>query len=298
MAAALEVSRLCKRYGRVRALQGVTFSVEPGEVFGYLGPNGAGKSTTLRIVMGLVRPDTGAARLFGEPAENADARERVGFLPGEMRLYEGMSAAAILDHFAGFRPRRPPVLRDRLIDALDLRGSDLSRRVKWLSHGTRQKIGLVVAMQHDPDLLLLDEPTTGLDPLVQRGFRELIRDLAARGRAVLFSSHVLSEVESVCGRVGVLRAGELLAVETIEALRARLVRRCEIRFHGAAPPELESLPGITRAERSGANATLWLRGGDVNPLLSVLACHSVEHFVFPEPRLEDIFLDLYRRSES
>ena len=292
--AALEVSRLAKRYGRVRALGGVTFSVEPGEVFGYLGPNGAGKTTTLRIVMGLVRPDSGVVRMLGDSASHAEARERVGFLPGEMHLIEGMRAEALLDHFARSRPRRPPVLRQRLLEALDLRESDLSRRIKWLSHGTRQKVGLVIAMQHDPDLLLLDEPTTGLDPLVQRGFRELIRELAGRGRAVLFSSHVLSEVEAVCGRVGVLRAGELLAVESIDALRARLVRRLEVRFRGVTPPDLGALPGITRAELSGANATLWLRG-DVNPLLAVLARHPVEHLVFPEPQLEDVFLDLYRR---
>jgi ABC-2 type transport system ATP-binding protein len=292
--AALDVSHLTKRYGRLRALRDVTFSVGPGEVFGYLGPNGAGKTTTLRIVMGLVRPDGGWVRMLGDSANRAQARERVGYLPGEMHLYEGMPAGALLDHFARSRPRRPPVLRERLVEALALSEPDLSRRIKWLSHGTRQKVGLALAMQHDPDLLLLDEPTTGLDPLVQHGFRELIRELAARGRAVLFSSHVLSEVEAVCGRVGVLRAGELLAVESIDALRARLVRRLEVRFRDAAPPDLGALPGITRAEVSGANATLWLRG-DVNPLLAVLARRPVEHLVFPEPQLEDVFLDLYRQ---
>jgi ABC-2 type transport system ATP-binding protein len=292
---ALEVSGLAKRYGRVRALRGVSFTVEPGEVFGYLGPNGAGKTTTLRVITGLVRADAGAVRLLGDGSRGAQARERVGYLPGEMHLYGAMTARSLLDHFARYRPHRPPVLRERLLAALDLRESELARKVKWLSHGTRQKVGLVIAMQHDPDLLLLDEPTTGLDPLVQHGFRNLVRELAARGRAVLFSSHVLSEVEAVCGRVGVLRSGELLAVESIETLRARLVRRLDVRFRGAVPVGLSAVPGVTRAEVTGGQATLWLKG-DVNPLLARLAQCPVEHLVFPEPQLEDVFLDLYRQS--
>jgi ABC-2 type transport system ATP-binding protein len=290
---ALEVTDLHKRYGRVRALHGVSFAIEPGEVFGYLGPNGAGKTTTLRILLGLVRADRGSARLLGEPAGRPASRERVGFLPGELRLPGGMTGRAVLDHFARFRPGRPPVLRERLLGALDLKESDLARRVKWLSHGTRQKVGLVAALQHDPDLVLLDEPTNGLDPLVQLAFRELVRELAARGRTVLLSSHVLSEVEAVCGRVAVLRAGALLAVEGIGALRGRLTRRLEVRFRGPAPDDLAALPGVTRAEVAGAAATLWLKG-DVNPLLRRLAGCEVEHLVFPEPQLEDVFLDLYR----
>ncbi len=290
---ALEVTDLRKRYGRVHALRGVSFAVEPGEVFGYLGPNGAGKTTTLRIVLGLVRAGHGEVRVLGDGSGRAAARERVGFLPGEMHLYDGMRARALLDHFARFRPRRPPVLRERLLAALDLAEADLGRRLKWLSHGTRQKVGLVIAMQHDPDLLLLDEPTTGLDPLVQHGFRDLVRELAARGRAILFSSHVLSEVEAVCGRVGVLRAGELLAVDSIEGLRSRLVRRAEVRFRGPAPRDLGAVPGVARAETDGRRVTLWLKG-EVNPLLARLARCDVEHLVFPEPQLEDVFLDFYR----
>ena len=291
--AALEIADLRKRYGRLRALRGVSFAVEPGEVFGYLGPNGAGKTTTLRIALGLVRADGGAVRIFAGSATRPASRERVGYLPGELRLHGGMTGRALLDHFARFRPGRPPVLRERLLAALDLRESDLARRVKWLSHGTKQKVGLVLAMQHDPDLLLLDEPTNGLDPLVQQGFRDLVRELAARGRAILLSSHVLSEVEAVCGRVAVLRAGELLAVESIETLRGRVTRRLEARFRGPVPADLATLPGVTRAQLAGSEATLWLQG-DVNPLLRRLASCDVERLVFPEPQLEDVFLDLYR----
>jgi len=290
---ALEVSDLAKRYGRVHALRGVSFTLEPGEVFGYLGPNGAGKTTTLRIAVGLVRADAGAVRLLGEPAGRARARERIGYLPGELRLWDELSGRALLDHFARCRPSRPPLLRERLLEAFGFAQSDLDRRVKFLSHGTRRKLGLVLAMQHDPDLLLLDEPTAGLDPLVQRAFREVVLERARAGRTVLLSSHVLSEVEAVCGRVAILRAGELLALESIEDLRARMLRRANVRFRGPVPEGLARLPGVERAEVSGSEATLWVRG-DVNPLLGEVARAGVEEFVFPEPQLEDIFLAYYQ----
>jgi ABC-2 type transport system ATP-binding protein len=291
---ALEVVGITKRYGSVSALRDVSFAVAAGEIFGYLGPNGAGKTTTLRVLVGLVRPDRGAARLLGDGSGRARVRDRVGFLPGELRLYGDMTGRQALEHFARYRPARPPVLRGPLLEAFGLKGDDLSRRLKFLSHGTRQKIGLVIAMQHDPDLLLLDEPTSGLDPLVQRAFRTLLVECAGRGRAVLLSSHVLSEVEAVCHRVGVLRAGELLTVESIETLRSRMLRRVQLRLRGGMPADLTATPGVARAEVDGNDAVLWVQG-DVNPLLRRLAQLDVDQFVFPEPQLEDIFLSYYQR---
>jgi ABC-2 type transport system ATP-binding protein len=291
----LEVIGLTRRFGRVEALRGISFSVEPGEVFGYLGPNGAGKSTTLRILMGLVRPDLGQARILGG-APGADL-SRVGYLPGELHLYGDMTARGLLDYVAGFRPRRRPRLRDELCAALALDAGTLERRIKTLSHGTKQKVGLILALQHDPDLWLLDEPTGGLDPLVQQGFRGIVLDGAARGRAVLLSSHVLSEVEAVAGRVGILRAGELVAVETIDTLRARTVRRLEVRFAGPAPAGLATTPGVVDAAIDGPRAVLRVRG-DVNPILRLLAATGVEELVFPEAELEDIFLGFYQRGAA
>ena len=289
---ALEVSGLRKSFGNVEALRGVSFAVAPGEVFGYLGPNGAGKTTTLRILLGLVRASAGSASLFGTPASLPESRANVGFLPGDLNLYADLTAAATLDHFARLRPDRPSVLRPALIDALGLDAPTLARRVKLLSHGTRQKVGLIVAMQHDPGLLLLDEPTNGLDPLVQQAFRALVADFAARGRAVLFSSHVLSEVEAVCSRVAILRKGEVVALETIEHLRDKVMRKLQVRFRGEPPAGMRELPGVHRSEVAGREMTLWVRG-DVNPLLQVLAANPVEDLVFPEPQLEDIFLGYY-----
>ncbi|HMA54449.1 MAG TPA: ABC transporter ATP-binding protein [Acidobacteriota bacterium] len=288
----LVVDGLAKRYGPVRALAGVSFSVDAGEVFGYLGPNGAGKTTTLRIILGLVHASAGRVTVFGGAADFRTRRE-IGYLPGEMRLYGEMTGRRLLDYFAGFRNAGPPALRAELLAALGLGPSDLARRVKFLSHGTRQKIGLVIAMQNDPRLLLLDEPTTGLDPLVQKAFRDLVLRFAARGRAVFFSSHVLSEVEAVCTRVAILRAGELVAVESVDDLRTRMLRRLEVRFRADVPPDLGTVEGVARSEIEGRNATLWVRG-DVNPVLRRVAREEVERFVFPEAELEDIFLAYYK----
>jgi beta-exotoxin I transport system ATP-binding protein len=290
---ALDVRDLRKQFGAVDALRGVSFSVAPGEVFGYLGPNGAGKTTTLRIVLGLVRQSAGSASLFGIDSAAPASRADIGFLPGDLRLYGDMTAEATLDFFGRFRPARPPALRSMLLDALNVDAATLARRVKFLSHGTRQKLGLIVAMQHDPALVLLDEPTNGLDPLVQHAFRGLVAEFAARGRSVLFSSHVLSEVEAVCKRVAILRQGEIVALETIEHLRAKVVRKLTVRFRGAVPPGLIESARVTRSEVRGREAVLWVQG-DPNAVLRALAAADVEDLVFPEPELEDIFLAYYQ----
>ncbi|HEX6559077.1 MAG TPA: ABC transporter ATP-binding protein [Longimicrobiales bacterium] len=286
----LEIRDLKKDFGNVAALRGVDFSVLPGEIFGYLGPNGAGKTTTLRIVLGLVRASRGHVALFGRSPLDPRSRSDVGFLPGDLRLYPDMTALGVLDFFARFRPERPAVLRDTLIEALALERATLSRRIKFLSHGTRQKVGLIAAMQHDPALLLLDEPSTGLDPLVQHAFRSVLREYAARGRSVLFSTHVLSEAEALCKRVAILREGSIVALETVENLRSQVVRRLRVRFRGRVPDL--NVPGVSRQEANLNDVVLWVRG-DINPVLRVLAASEVEEVVFPEPELEDIFLSYY-----
>jgi ABC-2 type transport system ATP-binding protein len=288
----LHIDNLSKSFGNVHALRGITFTIERGEIFGYLGPNGAGKTTTLRIVVGMVYPEGGDVLLSGKPIGHAD-RVNIGYLPGELHLYGNMTGIGLLDYFARCRPQRPPVLRERLSQKLGLTGDDLSRKIKSLSHGTKQKIGLLIAMQHDPDLLLLDEPTLGLDPLMQHEFLTIVRDCASRGRTVVFSSHILSEVEAVCGRVAILRAGELVALESIDGLQKKMVRRLSVRFRATPPDNLESVPGVVRIEGGGNEMTMWVKG-DLNPILGRLAQASIDRFVFPEPELEDIFLSYYR----
>jgi ABC-2 type transport system ATP-binding protein len=289
----LSIKNLTKQYGKIRALHDVSFAVDEGEIFGYLGPNGAGKTTTLRIIMGLVYASHGSVQLFKNDQRRAVIRNDIGYLPGEFHLYGNMTGYALIEYFQRFRPQKPPILREQLLKALDIQPSNLNRKVKFLSHGTKQKLGLIIAMQHDPKLLLLDEPTTGLDPLVQKSFREIILDRARNGRTVFFSSHVLSEVEATCSRVAILRAGELVAVESIENLRSKMVRRLQVRFHGSVPSDLTGVSGVTSSQITGNEVTLWIRG-DVNPILRSIAQNEVESFIFPEPELEDIFLSHYQ----
>jgi ABC-2 type transport system ATP-binding protein len=285
--AALEVAALRKRYPQVEALRDVSFAVAPGEILGYLGPNGAGKTTTLRIAIGLVWPDAGVARLFGAPASRPSARRRAGYLPGDLRLDGELTGRDLLDHHARMRGPRGAALRDATLEVLELATSDLARRLRHLSHGTRQKVGLALALQHDPDLIVLDEPTNGLDPIVQRRLRAHLRACAGRGAAVLFSSHVLSEVEALCDRVAVIRRGRLVALEPVEALRARAPREAQVRFTGAVPDGLDRVPGVARVSAEGDRATLAIRG-DVRPLLARLAAEPVADLVIPEPSLETL----------
>lgn len=289
---ALLIEGLAKRFGQVQALRGISFAIERGEIFGYLGPNGAGKTTTLRIILGLVRADRGEVRILGDQGGPGGDRTRVGYLPGELRLYGGMTGMALLDHFARFRPGRTPKFRTSLLEAFELSPELLARRVKFLSHGTKQKLGLVLTLQHDPDVWLLDEPTLGLDPLMQQAFRRVVQDAARRERAILLSSHVLSEVDAISTQVAILRAGSLVAVETVASLRAATTRRLEVRFRGPAPQDLAQTAGVVRAIIAGREAAVWIRG-DVNPLLQKLAASGVEQVVFPEPELEDIFFHYF-----
>jgi len=268
----LEITGLSKRFGEVQALSNVSFSVEAGEILGYLGPNGAGKTTTLRAILRLVHADAGVVRLFGDSTHRAAIRRNVGYLPGELRLYGEMTI---------------------LLKSFEVDDGTLSRKVKFLSQGTRQKLGLIIAMQHDPGLLLLDEPTLGLDPLVQHTFQEMLSHFAQRGRAILLSSHILSEVEALCDRVAILRSGEIVSIESVESLRQKMVRRLEIRVRGSIPAGLIRAAGVVRSSVSGNEALLWLQG-DVNPILRCLAGLEVEKFVFPAPALEDIFLSYYQ----
>jgi beta-exotoxin I transport system ATP-binding protein len=288
----LVINNLSKDYGRLHALRQINLTIEEGEIFGYLGPNGAGKTTTLRITLGLVHPTNGRVELLGKSYRDHSARIDIGYLPGELNLYGNMKAGALLDYFAEFRPDHPPVLRPQLLDVFNIDVNDLSRRVKFLSHGTKQKLGLIIAMQHDPKLLLLDEPTTGLDPLVQKSLREFLTERANLGRTVFFSSHVLSEVEVLCKRVAILRAGELVAVESIDNLRRKMVRRLHIRFHLNVPPQITKQPSVVQSEVRGKEVSLLIHG-DVNPLIGFISQHDIEHLVFPEPELEDIFLTYY-----
>src|SRR5436190_20743237 len=222
--------------GEIRALENLSIAVHEGEIFGFLGPSGAGKSTTIRLLLGYLHPTTGSGSVFGLDIvrDSVEIRRRVGYLPGGIALYDSLSGERLLDYL-GDLTGRPPVRRAELLDRLELSARTLRRQVRDYSRGMRQKIGIVQALQHDPELAILDEPTEGLDPLMQRAFYAILDDLKAAGRTIFFSSHVLSEVERVCDRVAIVRAGRLVALEDVGTLLARRRRHVELRVEGPAP---------------------------------------------------------------
>lgn len=297
-AVVIQTGGLSKSYGRVRALAPMDLEVDHGEVFGFLGPNGAGKTTTIRLLTGFIRPSNGMARVFGLDAwrESVKIKRRLGLLPDISGLNESAVGEEFLDYLADLQGQ-PPVKREEVLERLELPHSALRRRIKTYSHGMRRKLALVQAFQHDPDLLILDEPTSGLDPLMQQAFFGIVEDLRERGKTVFMSSHIISEVERLCDRVGIVRGGELVAVERVETLRRRRVRQMEVVFAGDPPEIGHQLPSVVSMERDGRTWRLVVRG-DINPLLRELARLDLADLVFEQARLEDVFLDYYRDEEE
>ncbi len=255
------LSRQCPRSKRrphealwpeIRALESLDLVVRPGEVFGFLGPNGAGKSTTIRLLFGFLHPTAGRGRVLGLDIvrDSVAIRRRIGYLPGGIALYDTLTGERLLDYLGELTGRRP-VRRRELCDRLELSPSTLRRLVRDYSRGMRQKIGIVQALQHDPELAILDEPSEGLDPLMQRAFYEILDALKAEGRTIFFSSHVLSEVERVCDRVAIVRQGRLVALEETAVLLARRKRNVQMRFSGV-PPRLDGVPGVSAVEHGDA----------------------------------------------
>jgi ABC-2 type transport system ATP-binding protein len=293
----IRVRALTKLYRRGQVgVSGLDLAVESGEVFGFLGPNGAGKTTTLRCLMGLIRPTSGGAEIFGrDPWRDAGIRREIGYLPGELALYENMSGRALLGWLArlrGISDLRPGLL---LAERLHL---DLRRHVHDLSRGNKQKLGVVLALMHTPALALLDEPTNGLDPLAQQEFAAIVSEAREAGRTIVLSSHVLSEVEQVAGRVAILREGQLVVVDSVAALKQRALRRFQLEFTAPPDPSLfRRVAGVAEAEASGR----FLRcavAGPVGPLLQVAATDGLVNVISHEPDLEEIFLSYMKGGDG
>jgi ABC-2 type transport system ATP-binding protein len=280
----------------VRALADLTITVREGEIFGFLGPNGAGKSTLIRILLGFLHPTAGRASILGRDVttEGVEIRRRIGYLPGGIALYDTMTGVDLLDYLADLGGRGAP-LRAELVDRMELSRRDLGRLVRDYSRGMRQKIGIIQAFQHDPELAILDEPSEGLDPLMQRAFYELLDERHAAGRTIFFSSHVLSEVERVCNRVAIIRRGELVALSDVETLLARRRRHVEIRFEGE-PPQLEGVPGVSSARVGEGIASCELEG-EVGPFLAAISGSAVQDLTIEPASLEEAFLEYYDGDE-
>jgi len=294
-AAAVNAEGLVKTYrsraGTVEAVRGVDLRVEAGEIFGFLGPNGAGKSTTIRLLLGFLHPTAGTANVLGHDIDrgSVEIRRRTGYLPGGIAFWDGLTGERLLDELAAMSGR-PAVRRAQLVDRLEL-GDALRRPVRDYSRGMRQKLGIIQALQHDPELAILDEPSEGLDPLMQRAFYEILEELKAAGRTIFFSSHVLSEVERICDRVAIVRRGRLVALEDVASLLARRKRNVELRFDGE-PPMLDFVPGVTDVHVTGDRLTCRLEG-DVAPFLAAIAFARIHDLTIEPARLEDAFLEFY-----
>jgi ABC-2 type transport system ATP-binding protein len=295
--AIIQTERLTKSYGEHRGIVEVDLEVNQGEVFGFLGPNGAGKTTTIRTILDLIRPTSGRALVFGieSSVDPSAIHRRVGYIPGEFMLYDRLTGGQTLEYFANLRGGVDPVYQAGLIDRFDI---DPSRRFKEYSKGNKQKIGLVVALQHRPDLLILDEPTSGLDPLIQQSFFEFVRETQAEGRTIFLSSHILSEVEKTCDRVAIIREGRLVKVDRVEALRDLAHHQVELRFSGPVPvAEFQGLPGVT--EVVARDHVLQMRvAGPITPVVRAAAQYELLDFVSREPTLEETFLAQYGGSDG
>jgi ABC-2 type transport system ATP-binding protein len=300
--AAIVTESLSKTYGghgsplhrssEVPALRDLSIEVAEGEVFGFLGPNGAGKSTTIRLLLGFLHPTSGGARVLGHDIvhESEQIRRRTGYLPGGIAFYDSMTGAEQLSYLAAL-DGRPSPLRDELIERLELSRRDLGRQIRDYSRGMRQKVGIIQALQSDPQLAVLDEPTEGLDPLMQRAFYEILEDRQRAGRTTFISSHVLSEVERVCDRVAIVRKGELVALTDIGELLARRQRRVELRLEGPAP-DLADVSGLSEIRLHEDVLTCQLEG-DPAPLIAALQGVGIADLLIEPARLEEAFMEYY-----
>jgi ABC-2 type transport system ATP-binding protein len=304
----IRTDRLTKHYGgglhrpghgsgTIRAMNEVSLEVRRGEIFGFLGPNGAGKTTMIRTLLGYLHATSGSATVLGLDVvtDSVALRRRVGYLPGGMATYGSLTGSASLDYYADLQ-QREPVRRAELAERLQMPESDLRRRVRDYSRGMRQKLGVIQALQHDPELAILDEPTEGLDPLMQLAFYEILEDLRDAGRTIFMSSHYLAEVERICNRVAIIRAGHLMALQHVDELLARRQRRVTLRWRGGTP-DLSDVPGIADVvvfrDRITANLS-----GDVAPFVRAVASPSLVDLLIEPARLEEVFYEFYAGEDA
>ncbi len=289
-ATAIRTEGLTKRYGDAAALDHLDLEVAEGEVVGYLGPNGAGKTTTIRLLLGLIAPTAGRGEIFGIDCQRrpVEAHRHLAYVAGEPNLWPSLTGAETLHLLGRIQGQTDEAYRDELIARFDL---DPTKKVRAYSRGNRQKVILIGALMARPDLLVLDEPTTGLDPLMEQAFRHAIGEARDRGQTVFLSSHIMSELEALCDRVGILRNGKLIEMGTLAEMRHLSALTVEATFAGAAP-ELSAVPGVTVVAADGPVVHCQVRGS-VEPLLKVLAAAGVTRLVSREPSLEELFLAQY-----
>jgi ABC-2 type transport system ATP-binding protein len=286
----IEVNQLTKYYGKSRGIVDVSFNVEQGEIFGFIGPNGAGKSTTIRLLLSLVHPSSGSARVFGKDmtTQGPEIRSDIGYLPSEIFYYEGMKVNDLLKYSASFYKKDCSERSRELSEIMEL---DMNRRISDLSLGNKKKVGIVQGLQHSPSLLFLDEPTSGLDPLMQRKFFDLVRAENTRGVTVFFSSHILGEVQRLCTRVAIIREGKIVEVSDIRSLQKNNYKKISLTGSQLNGDEL-GLPGATNIQAENGTLNFFFRG-DINTVLEKINALKITDLTIEEPTLEEIFMHYY-----
>jgi len=287
----ISVKNLKKYFGKTKAVDGISFDAKAGEIFGFLGPNGAGKTTTIRCMMDFIRPTSGSVSILGMDSykDSVKVKEKVGYLSGDVKLYDKWTGKDHISFVESIRGKSKIV--GELIKKLNY---DPSRKVKHLSSGNNQKLGLILALMHEPEVLIMDEPTVGLDPLLQNTIYEILENLRDKGSTIFMSSHNLPEVERVCDRAGIIKEGKLVAIETIENLGEKRLRRIEVRFDDKFKKQDFKFDGVEEIEEVPDGLILTVRG-DINPVIQKIAQHKLHDLEISHATLEDVFLEFYEK---
>jgi ABC-2 type transport system ATP-binding protein len=290
---AIELKELTKSYGGKRGITGVSFEVREGEIFGFIGPNGAGKSTTIRTLLGLIHPTSGSAAVFGKDSlkHGPEIRKEIGYLPAEVFYYDNMKVKDLLKYSASFYKMDCARRTKELSEIFDL---DVNKRIEDLSLGNKKKVGIVQSLLHEPKLIILDEPTSGLDPLMQQNFFEVLKAENRRGATILFSSHILGEVQRLCDRVAIIKEGRLIKLEAMEALKNSAYKRIKLELAQDADPEHFRLDGVNELTKQG-NTVHFLYKGDLNLVAKKIAEVKIANLWVDEPDLEEIFMHYYEK---
>jgi ABC-2 type transport system ATP-binding protein len=290
----IDITDLTKFYGKARGIEHINLEINEGEIFGFIGPNGAGKSTTIRILMNMIFPTAGSARIMGMDVirETKKIMGRTGYIPSDANAYHSMVAREFLEYCIRFY--KVPDSEKRITDLSEMFELDLSRKIADLSLGNRKKVSIVQSMLHSPALLILDEPTTGLDPLMQSVFFDLLRSENKKGMTIFFSSHILGEVQMLCKRVAIIKEGKIIQLENIDNLRKKQLKKVTIEFTDKADKESIGMPGIESVITSAGNMLYFMYAGNINELTGFLSGKKIVNLIIEEPSLDEIFLHYYK----